>query len=102
MNVVNLCPHDVVVCGKTYPKSDTPARVSEISMPVGSFAGIQLVTKDYGEVYNLPCQKADTLYIVSAMVRLACPDRADLASPGDQVRDDNGHILGVTNLVVNR
>ena len=46
-------------------------------------------------------EQPDVLLIVSAMVRQALPDRKDLASPGDLVRDENGAVIGCGNLIIN-
>lgn len=35
------------------------------------------------------------------MTGVACPDRLDLLSPGDLVRDEKGVIVGCTNFVMN-
>jgi hypothetical protein len=61
--------------------------------------GIQLVRKSYGSV-DLPPETGD-IYIVSNIVRQAFPDRKDLASPGDLIRDENGIVIGCKNLIVN-
>jgi len=60
-----------------------------------------IVTRHYGKVENLPNPLLDTWYIVSHMTRVACPNRFDLLSPGDLVRNEKGEILGCTNFVIN-
>lgn len=107
MNIVNLTPHAIVVLlsdgsQRTIPPSGHVARASQRSAPVTVADGIPLVKVEYGLVEGLPPTEAMTLYIVSAIVRLAMPDRYDLASPGDLVRDASGQPVGCRNLVVNR
>ena len=48
----------------------------------------------YGEVENLPEKEVGVLLIVSLMIKQACPDRDDLISPLNLVRDDKGNIVG--------
>ena len=63
--------------------------------------GIQFVKKTYGKVAGLPDKEDGVMYIVSMMVRQALPNRNDLASPGDIIRDEYGQITGCLNLVIN-
>lgn len=99
--IVNLTPHEITVDDVSFPPAATPARCEEITSSAGYFDSLPLVTKRYGQVVNLPDPYPNTMYIVSMMVRQACPGRPDLASPGDLIRDENGRILGAKNLVVN-
>jgi len=90
-NIVNTTPHKVVnsLTGVTYPApaEGTPIpRVSSTNVEV--LEGFFQAT--FGEVENLPPQTAGTLYIVSALVRSALPERGDLISPGEQIRDEKG------------
>jgi hypothetical protein len=55
---------------------------------------VRLVRSTYGDVTGLPAEDGKTLFIVSAMVRLALPERHDLISPAMLVRDEFGHIIG--------
>lgn len=99
--LINLTPHAIHLPGITLPPAAAPARCSEVTAPVGEFAGVPLVRKTYGVVIGLPDPQPDTLYVVSLMVRAACPERSDLASPGDLLRDSEGKVTGAANLVVN-
>ena len=99
---INLTPHSIVVAGRTFQPSGTVARVSQVNTVVGTtHDGIELVQASYGAVMDLPEPVAGTLFIVSAMVRAALPERKDLVSPGDAIRDADGKIIGVKNLVIN-
>ncbi len=66
---------------------------------IGIFYPIVRVT--FGDVVDLPEERPDTFLIVSAMVRSALPNRKDLASPGDLIRNDQGVVIGCKNLIIN-
>jgi hypothetical protein len=102
MKIINLTPHAIHCLGVTFPPSGQIARCKEITKEVFALDnGMPLVNKEYGYVEGLPDSQADTLYIVSMMIRLALPNRLDLVSPGDAVRDNDGRIVGCTNFVIN-
>jgi hypothetical protein len=112
VNYINLCPHAIVILGdtggvaRTILPSGQAARCAEQSeyLPMGNPDDIPLILRAYGCVSGLPEEGHDpvtTLYIVSNMVRQALPARQDIASPGDTVRDQDGQIIGVKNLIVN-
>ena len=88
----NLTPHEVNINGVIFPVSNVIPRLTQTSVGAGSFDGITLIRTGYGSVYDLPNEKDGTLLIVSSMVRTALPNRTDLASPGDLVRDESGNI----------
>lgn len=103
----NLTPHAislVIPSGDvfTVEPSGAVARCQTVQTPAGELSGVPLVHVEYGEVTGLPAPADGTLYIVSALVRSALPERLDLASPGDLVRDGLGNVLGCRNLVLNR
>ena len=101
--IVNLTPHAVnIVGGATYEPSGAVARVEETLTPVGQVEGIPLYEVSYGKVEGLPQDTSpEVLYIVSAMVRAACPGRTNLASPGAPVRNSAGQVVGCRGLIVN-
>lgn len=99
---VNLTPHAIVIVGgPTLPPSGALARCATKSVPAGEFGGVALSTTAYGAVEGLPEPAEGVLYVVSALVRAAVPHRADVASPGDLVRDAAGAVIGCRGLVVN-
>lgn len=100
--ILNLTPHVIRLPGLTLQPTGIIPRCVEESISLGSFAGVELVARKYGQVTDLPEPRQGVLLIVSMLVRLAHPEREDLASPGDLVRDGEGRILGAKNLVVNR
>jgi len=83
------------------PESGLPPRLVEHKEPAGLSLGIPLERMKLGAVENLPEPAEGRLLIVSALVRLACPERKDLASPGTLLRDAEGKIVGCSSLVVN-
>ena len=99
---VNLTPHTIhLPDGSNVEPSGYLARCEEESVPVGSLGENPIITRRYGKVEGLPIPRLGVWYIVSHMARVACPDRIDLVSPGDLIRDSKGNILGCKNLVVN-
>lgn len=99
--IVNLTPDTINLLGRIIPPSGMVARVSEVSVYAKDHAGVRLEYSWHGEIIDLPAPSPGTLYIVSAMVRLAVPERDDVASPGKLVRDDEGRVLGCASLVLN-
>ncbi len=98
----NGTPHDVVVVDDagnvihTYPTTEWKPRCTCNRVPTGDTVegGIPLTRTVYGEVEGLPPYEEGVLWIVSALVRSACPERRDLVSPGEQVRTEKGVIVG--------
>lgn len=99
---INLTPHTINLPDRTIPPSGTIARCAEVTTPAGNLDGVEIICRNYGEVSELPEETSeDVYYIVSALVRLALPERFDLLSPGDIVRDESGKIIGAKNLIIN-
>ena len=98
MNIVNLTPHIVSVITPTgttvFPPSETIARVSQNNTLLQTIKNIPIYKTVYSTVENLPERTTDTLLIVSSIVKAAMPDRHDLISPTNLVRDDAGNIIG--------
>jgi len=105
--IKNLTPHRITISNEdqsimlTIPPEDVPARCLEATTTQGEFDGFPLVSKFYGNTENLPSPEKGVLLIVSQMIREALPDRKDLASPGDLVRDEDGEVRWAGSLVVN-
>ena len=98
---VNLTPHEVNIGDLDFPASGTVARVVVEHQEIGEHAGVPLLVGSYGEVSNLPEPEEGVLYIVSAAVRTALPERKDLGSPAHLVRDEEGRIVGCLALEIN-
>jgi len=105
MTITNLTPHALNLITATGTVTVAPsgavARCATTSAPAGEAEGVPLVRTSYGEVVGLPDPSPGTLFVVSALVRAAVPHRADVASPGDLVRDASGNVVGCRNLVIN-
>jgi len=48
----------------------------------------------FGAVTGLPDPQPDTIFVVSALVAQAVPDRQDVFITDDAVRDDQGRLIG--------
>lgn len=113
--LVNLTPHEVRIFNEegkwliaAIPPSGAVARVSverklwryldtaEASMWIPVMVG------SYGPVVGLPDPVPGTVYIVSAMVRQAVPDRVDVLSPGELIRNEAGQPIGCRGLEASR
>ena len=105
MNVINLTPHELNLMPAgptgpvvTIPPSGQVARCATYRVQAGTVTvnGISVPVNQtrFGEVDNLPEPQPDTIYIVSALVAQAVPDRPDVFVVDDTVRDDQGRIIG--------
>lgn len=95
MNFINLTPHAInLIDGPSFPPSGNVARVAVSRQLVVKWNEVKLFAPSFGEVEGLPEPQEDTAFIVSALVRTALPDREDLLSPGNLVRDDKGAVIG--------
>lgn len=113
MKLVNLTQHVINIVGPSGEKivdiapEGVEARIAirqipagEVS-PEGTTALVPLVTISKGAVEGLPPPQDGVIYIVSGMVREASPERRDVASPGDQVRDKDKRPCGCKGLILN-
>lgn len=112
MELINKTPHVInLVCEdgtkiSLEPVLPTP-RVSSSSVKTASYTitdseGIEhTITREapvFGEVVDLPEEKEGTIYIVSMLVAARANSRADLVSPGRQLRNENGQVIGCAGL----
>jgi hypothetical protein len=104
MKTINLTPHAVneTVTGTTFPPSGQIARVTAIILPAGEIGGIPIYTRKFVEVEGLPSAQDGVALIVSAIVADACPDRADLVSPGELVRNVDGQPIGCRGFITRK
>lgn len=98
---INLTPHVVVLNdGTTFPPSGAVARVSAT---YSDFSPDGIAEVRFGEPVGLPAPKEDTLFIVSGLLKQACPTRTDLVSPATGHpacrRDAEGRIVSVPGFV---
>ena len=105
MKIVNLTPHalNFMPAGPdgpvvTIPPSGQVARCTVDRVQVNTVAvdGITVPVNQtrFGAVTGLPDPQPDTIYIVSALVAQAVPDRPDVFIVDDAVRDEQGRIIG--------
>ena len=105
MNIVNLTPHALNFMPQgpdgpvvTIPPSGQVARcvVNRVQVDTVTVNGITVPVNQtrFGEVSNLPDPRPNTIYVVSALVAKAVPDRQDVFIVDDAVRDDQGYIIG--------
>jgi hypothetical protein len=102
MTLVNLTPHEVVLCGMRIKPDGTLARVSMTRKQTGQLdidgTIVPIYSTAYGTVTGLPRPNDGIGYIVSALVRSAAPERLDIYSPADLVRDERGNVVGCNSL----
>lgn len=111
--LVNLTPHAITIVSDggnsvTVPPSGEVARVTTTTRRLGSSGGVQFFAQETGETTGLPPEVPSEhgghlrVFIVSSLVRLAHPERRDLASPGELIRDKSGQPIGCRGLILNR
>ena len=105
MKIVNLTPHalNLMSAGPdgpvvTIPPSGQVARcaVTRVQVDTITVDGVTVpINKtQFGAVSDLPDPRPDTIYVVSALVAQAVPERQDVFIVDDAVRDDQGRIIG--------
>lgn len=112
-NIINVTPHDVKIVDdmgavvKVFPASGFAIRLASETKQIGTMDGVPLTTTVYGNPVlitpeavqvALPAQEEGEFFIVSAMVKAALSGRTDLLVPAEQVRDDQGHVIGCKSL----
>ena len=102
MILINLTPHEINLCGTKIPASGNIARVSMTRKQVGQidldWTIVPIYSTIRGTVTGLPDAVDGVRYIVSGQVRSEVPDRRDLYSPADLVRDSAGIVIGCNSL----
>ena len=103
VEVVNLTPHEITEAesGISFSPSGQVARVETESKKIEKIGGIQLYSRSFGQVIDLPEPRPNTLLIVSALVLEAAKNRQDLLAPGELVRDEKGRPIGCKGFVKN-
>lgn len=99
---VNLTPHDVTVSSrgkiKKYVKDGTVARVSETVTLAFTIDDCDISDVVFGDIIGLPAPVKGVYFIVSAMVKEAVKKsgsgRNDCVSPGNQIRNEKGEVIG--------
>jgi hypothetical protein len=114
MTLVNLTPHALTLVAPSgehhiLPPSGSVARVTSTPGTVEAREGFPCLVASptkFGEVTGLPAPQDGVVFVVSGMVgsALAGKGRADVFVPGTgpndgALRNEAGHIVGVTRLV---
>jgi hypothetical protein len=105
LNLVNLTPHALNLMPEgpdgpmvTIPPSGQVARCAVDWVQVNTVAvdGITVPVNQtqFGSISDLPDPQPDTIFVVSALVAQAVPERLDVFIVDDTVRDDQGRIIG--------
>ena len=105
MKIINLTPHPLNLMPEgpdrpmvTIPPSGLVARcaVDRVQVDTITVDGIAVPVNQtrFGEVSDLPDPQPDTIFVVSALVAQAVPDRQDVFIVDDAVRDEQGRIIG--------
>lgn len=96
--LINLTPHEIRIIHEdqevVIQPSGTIARCQVEQRVIGFVNGIPFYKASYGQVENLPDPQEGVIYVVSALVAQAVPDRNDVLIPFDSIRDQNGKIVG--------
>jgi hypothetical protein len=103
--IVNLTPHalNLMPAGPagpvvTIPPSGQVARcaVDRVQVDTVTVDGITVPVNQtqFGLVSDLPDPQPDTIFVVSALVAQAVPERQDVFIVDDTVRDGQGRIIG--------
>lgn len=105
MKIVNLTPHNVTFIDESgesevFEASGDIARVEQFLFSIED-SKYNLKSCIKGCVEGLPKEDANTVYIVSSMVREELPERDDLWSPTSFIRDNEGKIVGCTAFISN-
>ena len=100
----NMTPHTVTICDdagtilKTI-ESDGCIRLQAVVQQAGEVDGVRITcTKFLAD--SLPEAEEGVFFIVSQMVKNACPNRIDFLVPTEMVRDADGRIIGCKSLGV--
>jgi hypothetical protein len=102
VTLVNLTPHPICIYGNN-PVEDGPREVIPPSGTVARLATIDLGTQiadaavyelvEYGHAHDLPPKQQGIYCVVSLVVALAV-HRDDLLAPYDEVRNEDGTVIG--------
>ncbi len=103
---INLTPHTINVQNVrnemiAIQPSGNVARVEMHEIEDCVIDDVVIMTQRPGAVTGLPPETEDEFYIVSALVRLAVPERDDVLSPGVPLRNDAGQVVGCVGLIGN-
>jgi hypothetical protein len=105
--IINLTPHPITIGSLTIAPTSPPARAGEwveAAGPIAADDGTTIPTSwvTYTRLEDLPDPAPDVYYVVSLVVAQTAAamhrSTADLLTPGEQVRDATGRIIGCKSL----
>jgi len=94
--IINLTAHTIneVTTGTAIPPSGRVVRAKPVTRKSAEFCGFPIFTSSLNSIEGLPEPEEGVMYIVSALVLGALPDRKDLLAPGNVLRDENNRPVG--------
>ena len=103
MKIVNATPHTLnIVCVDGSIREIAPSgivpRISQVREISHVLDGIEIFRVQMGALEGMPDEDGETVYVVSRMVLDAAPERGDMLSPGELVRDGAGKVIGCKGL----
>jgi len=107
ISIVNLTPHDIVLQlapgeTRTIARSGRVARADELPQSADPLDGLPTTYVAYGALKDLPDPTPGTYYVVSVVTAMAARAAGrgvdDLLTPGQQVRDEAGRVIGCLSL----
>jgi hypothetical protein len=102
--VINLTPHDVVLCDKNgvethrIKASGQVARLACDTINSSPIDGLPITKTVFGQATGLPNEEHGVYYVVSQLIKTANPHRIDLLVPTQIVRSSDNLILGCQSL----
>ena len=99
LQIVNLTPHEIRIGDVRIPSAGL-ARCATVAVPLYvRGCPVPVVRQRFGEVTGLPDPEEGVIYVVSMPVAQAVGrDRDDIFVPGEQIRDEQGRIIGCKSL----
>lgn len=103
IEIRNLTPHAITFIANgdkkvTIDPSGVIARVTTNTMTTGEINGIPVTTTEYSKVENLPAPEEGVIYLVSLAVAQRCIGRTDIYIPNEQIRNEQGQVIGCRSL----
>jgi hypothetical protein len=102
--IINATGHDIHIvdgngkCIRTLFAATGPGgitiRMQEEILNCPDIDGIKVIKREFNRVDKLPELAKDIFYVVSGVVKISYPDRADFLCPEDQVFSGDGKVIG--------
>lgn len=102
--IINKVPHPIYILDEEnrviaqFPKSNGMIRLAQETTVIGEINKIPITQTIFGKPEKLPPYKKGVFYIVSNLVKTALPNRVDLLTPSNVVRNEEGTIIGSRSL----